>query len=158
VTPPVRPYDIALNRPGLRKLLAPSQSQIEDVEKQFSAPASITREYHLKPCQHGKKLIIRQNDKHETAQPDPSLIKAIARAHAWFEDLKKGLSYKDIASRDEIDQRHVARTVRLAFLAPDITRAILSGREPSGLTSQALVRITHLPADWNEQLNLLGFN
>ena len=60
---------VAFNRPGLRKLLAPSQSQIKNVEKQSSAPASITREYHLKPCQHGKKLIIRQNDRHATAQP-----------------------------------------------------------------------------------------
>lgn len=147
---------ITLNRPGLRSLLAPSLKR-RDAEQEEAPPLTITRAYQLKRCQHGKRLIIRQNDRNETSQPDLSLVKAIARAHAWFEDLKAGASYKDIAMRNGIDQRLIARTVRLAFLAPDITRAILSGSEPQGLTSQALIRISRLPADWNAQRALLGF-
>jgi site-specific DNA recombinase len=85
------------------------------------------------------------------------LLKAIARAHCWFDDLKAGSSYKTIANREGIDQRHIARTIRLAFLAPNITEAILKGREPQDLTTDRLLRLPKLPIDWQTQRELLGF-
>ena len=86
------------------------------------------------------------------------MLKAIGRAHAWFEDLKKGESYAEIAKRNEIDERVVARTIRLAFLAPDIVTQILHGQEPKGLTAHSLMRMPRIPADWNEQRRVLGFS
>jgi DNA invertase Pin-like site-specific DNA recombinase len=148
---------IALNRLGLQGLLTniPASTQIEDGTK---TPHLIKRAFQLKRCGNGRKLIIGQHEAGDTPQPDPSLLRTIARAHAWFGDLKSGLSYKEIASRDAIDERLVARTVRLAFLAPDITKAILSALEPQGLTAEQLVRLPKLPASWNEQRSQLGFD
>jgi hypothetical protein len=50
------------------------------------------------------------------------------------------------------------KVLRLPWLAPDITTAIINGRKPPQLTAQALMRLTpRLPANWTEQQKLLGF-
>ncbi|NIJ43380.1 DNA invertase Pin-like site-specific DNA recombinase [Parvibaculum indicum] len=147
---------ITLNRQGMAELLGYADTSVVN-EDAYSDPVVLTRRYQLKRVGRGKKLIIGAKNPNETAQPDASLLKSIARAHAWLEDLKAGLSYKEIGARDTIDERLVARTVRLAFLAPDITRDILNGREPEGLTSQGLIRLPKLPANWDEQREALGF-
>jgi site-specific DNA recombinase len=84
--------------------------------------------------------------------PDPALIKAIARAHRWKDMLVAGevASVEALAARVKQERRHVGRTLSLAFLAPDLTRAILRGGQPAGL------RLTHLldadiPLSWREQ-------
>ena len=43
-----------------------------------------------------------------------------------------------------------ARQSRYAFLAPDIVRAIVEGRQPVGLTSSYLLHHP-LPDDWEKQ-------
>lgn len=148
---------IEINRQGLRDLLVPAAEGQLVTADHTDPPHIITKSFQLKRCGNGKKLIIGQIKDDEKPRADPSLVKAIARAHAWLEDLKTGLSYKEIASRDGIDDRLIARTIRLAFLAPDITMAILTGKEPAGLTSQKLIRIPKLPSDWNAQREVLGF-
>ena len=46
---------------------------------------------------------------------------------------------------------------RLAFLAPDIQRVILAGRQPAHLELQHLLD-GDLPFDWASQRRLLGFD
>jgi site-specific DNA recombinase len=42
--------------------------------------------------------------------------------------------------------------LRLPWLAPDITTAIINGRKPPQLTARTLMRLTpRLPAGWPEQ-------
>jgi site-specific DNA recombinase len=50
----------------------------------------------------------------------------------------------------------LSRIARLAFLAPDITRAIADGRQPAELTPKYLMRIGELPFGWQDQRELLG--
>ena len=45
----------------------------------------------------------------------------------------------------------------LAFLAPDITDAILDGRQPTELSAARLKRMRDLPPDWQQQRRYLGF-
>ncbi len=47
--------------------------------------------------------------------------------------------------------------MKLAFLAPDIVQAILEGRQPVDLTAARLMRLSNLPASWEDQRRLLGF-
>lgn len=121
-------------------------------------PHIITLKTQLKRCGHGKKLIVRSDCSADPDSVDTSLIKLIGRAHMWFDHMKTGLSFKEIAEKEKVDERLVARTIRCAFLAPDITSAILKGQEPSDLSSQILLRLPKLPAAWDEQRDLLGFN
>src|SRR5688572_7619406 len=45
------------------------------------------------------------------SQPDPALVKAVARAHSWFEDLTTGRasSIREIAQRDAVTDRCVSQ-------------------------------------------------
>jgi len=117
----------------------------------------ITLQTQLKRCGHGKKLIVRSDSSTDATSVDTSLIKLIGRAHMWFDQMKTGLSFKEIAEKEKVDERLVARTIRCTFLAPDITSAILRGQEPSDLSGQKLLRLPNLPAAWDEQRELLGF-
>jgi site-specific DNA recombinase len=58
---------------------------------------------------------------------------------------------------EKLSPSYVALLLRLTFLAPDIARAILEGRQPGGFTIQKLVAHAALPLAWAAQRQLLGF-
>jgi site-specific DNA recombinase len=88
---------------------------------------------------------------------DPTLLKAIARGRAWFEELAAGRarSLRELAERDGITRRYVRRLVDLAFLSPELVEAILQGRQPVELTATRLTQLD-LPLDWTDQRRLLA--
>jgi hypothetical protein len=49
-------------------------------------------------------------------------------------------------ARQRLNERYISRIIPLAFLAPDITEAILEGRQPTHMTLETLRDDT--PADW----------
>ena len=49
----------------------------------------------------------------------------------------------------------VRKAIRYAFLAPDIVRTVVDGRQPVGLTSSYLPHHP-LPDDWEEQRALVA--
>lgn len=104
------------------------------------------------------KLILEGSDSANT-KPDPALIKAIVRAHKWFDDLRCGRarSLADIAKAEGVSDRYVGHLMPLAFLAPDIVAAILAGTQPVDLTAETLIKHIDLPLSWAEQKVLLDF-
>jgi site-specific DNA recombinase len=93
-------------------------------------------------------------------RPDPALIKAVVRAHRWFDDLVSGRarSLRDIAKGEGVTHRYVGHLMPLAFLAPDIVAAIFAGTQPVDLTTETLTKRIDLPLDWADQRALLGFD
>ena len=90
-----------------------------------------------------------------SAQVDEALIGNVARAHAWLERVKRGESFEEIATSENISRKRVQQTLEYAFLAPDIVRDILAGKQPLGLTSTWMA--THaIPSDWAEQRTLIA--
>lgn len=89
---------------------------------------------------------------------DPTLIKNIARARKWFEEMLSSntKSLTDIATREGVNLGDVSRLLHLAFLAPPVVEAIVAGKHPAHLCSQTLVRGGALPLSWKEQQYLLG--
>ncbi|GAB4241639.1 MAG: hypothetical protein Kow0032_29600 [Methyloligellaceae bacterium] len=104
------------------------------------------------------KLVLEGRDS-TTAKPDPALVKAVVRAHRWFDDLVCGdaQSLGEIAVKDGVSDRYVSHLLPLAFLAPDIVEAILAGAQPVTLIAEALIKRTDLPLGWAGQKALLGF-
>jgi len=51
----------------------------------------------------------------------------------------------------------ISGLVRLSYLAPDITQAILDGRQPCDLTAEKLLEHSRLPLAWHDQRIALGF-
>jgi len=104
------------------------------------------------------RLVLHGPSSADHARHDPILIKAVARAVGWFDDLasSRAASVGEIAASHQVGRRYVAQQLRLAFLAPDIVTSILAGTQPADLTVEVLVRHTDLPVDWDEQRALLG--
>ncbi len=91
------------------------------------------------------------------SRPDKTLIAGLRRAHA---ELKKcGIDVTDIKASIEhargIKDPYLRKLSGLAFLAPDIQRAILEGRQPADLKLADLISLD-LPFAWEDQRNLLG--
>jgi site-specific DNA recombinase len=83
----------------------------------------------------------------------------LANGHDWFERLISGKakSLMEIAEKDGVDSNYVTRVINLSFLAPDIIRAIIEGRQPTTVTADTIMDQFPLPIDWADQRKLLGF-
>lgn len=57
----------------------------------------------------------------------------------------------------KLSGQYFCSLLRLSYLAPDITAAILDGRQPAHLNRQYLARVNNLPIDWASQREILGF-
>jgi hypothetical protein len=95
----------------------------------------------------------------EQRQLDPVLLKALARARAWFEEVASGRvsSLAEIARREGLRKRYVARLTKLALIAPSIAEAIVEGRTPIGVNLQMLMdgRVLLAPC-WSEQQRMFS--
>lgn len=85
-------------------------------------------------------------------QVDPGLVQAIVRAHAWVRILQSEdvASIEELATSVGLHPKVVRKSIRLAFLAPEITAAILAGNQPPGLALASL-NTSHLPVSWQKQ-------
>ena len=111
----------------------------------------------LRRCGRVQRLIMPGVASAErTARPNPALIKAVARASVWAEQLLKGevTSLQALARVNRLDTRYVGRLLRCAFLAPDLVEAILQGRQPPDLTLGRM--LDDMPLDWAEQHQAFG--
>lgn len=91
--------------------------------------------------------------------PDQELINLVADARRWSAELLDGKSdtIRQIEDREGLRSGSVSRILPLAWLAPDISNAILEGRQPHQLTEKKLRSLPELPLDWLEQRKILGF-
>ena len=89
---------------------------------------------------------------------DLPLLKAVARARRWSDDLLSGRvrSVDELARREGIDGRSVRRLIRLGTLSPRIVDAIVEGRQPADLTVIGLTRRIDLPLLWSAQEQALN--
>lgn len=119
--------------------------------------AIITVELKLTVCNNGKKVII-SNKPTQTAEPNPASISALKSAHEiktqYMNTERRSLS--KIAADLNMDARHIWRTLKLAYLAPDIQLAILSGTQPKDLLLKDII-YPAIPTAWDKQGTMLGF-
>jgi len=99
------------------------------------------------------------NDRSTGGKVDTVLLKTIALAHQWFEQLVSGeiKSMIELATREGVTYRFVGKIIRLAFLAPEIVEAIADGRQPPELSTELLTKHLRLPLGWDDQKRLLSF-
>ncbi len=85
-----------------------------------------------------------------------SLIQSIVRAHAWVRALNDETfaSIELLATSAGLHPKVVRQELRLAFLTPEVTSAILDGRQPAGLSLAQIPKT--LPLPWTEHRHLLG--
>jgi site-specific DNA recombinase len=123
-----------------------------------SALISLTVEAKRKRCGGEVHLIVPPSSCVSREHPKLPLIKALARAHGWYEKLVQGKAFdiRSLARDAGLTERYVGKVFRCAFLAPDIVEAILAGRQPLDLNFDKLCQ--SLPLNWAEQREQLGFS
>ena len=92
-----------------------------------------------------------------TARVDRSLVKAIV----WARDLRRrleqeGASLDELARQEGCSRPYVSSVIKLAYLAPSITQAVVDGTQPASLTLAELMR-RDIPFGWTDQHRAFGF-
>lgn len=110
-------------------------------------------------CRTGLAMKLMAEGPEAESQPDATLIRLLARAHVMRKELEAGHhdSIEACANAMGVSSSYIGRIVRLAYLAPDITTAILDGRQPANLNAARLSQTSDLPVAWSEQRRVLGF-
>jgi hypothetical protein len=115
----------------------------------------------VRRCRAGReiRMLIDGTDPFAAAKPDARLIKLLLRARRFNTTLVEsdGVPFAALAEPAGISRSYFTRVVRLSHLAPDITQAILDGRQPHDLTAEKLLAHSRLPLRWQDQRTALGF-
>jgi hypothetical protein len=137
----------------VRQYATPLLSANDDEAQILSVPVRLRR------CGREIRMLIDGTDPFATGKPDARLIKLLVRAHRFSATLvgSNGVPFAHLAKREGVSPSYFTRLVRLSYLAPDITRAILDGRQPRDLTADKLLAHSRLPLGWHEQRAALGF-
>jgi|ERR1700687_1061810 len=119
----------------------------------------LTIEAKLKRCGGEVHLVVPPNSGGAPCnRPNPSLIRAVARARGWYERVLEGKSsdQRSLTLYAGVTERYIGKVFGCAFLAPDIVEAILEGRQPRDLTFKKLCN--SIPLHWSEQRRQFGFS
>ena len=118
------------------------------------------REARLRRAGREIRMVIDGTDPFATAKPNARLVKLLLRARRFNAALTQGeaIAFAALAQREGVSRSYFTRLVRLSYLAPDITQAILDGRHPGDLTPEKLLEHSRLPLAWHDQRIVLGFS
>jgi site-specific DNA recombinase len=116
----------------------------------------------IRPRRAGReiRMVIDGTDPYAAEKPDARLIKLLLRACRFNATLAQGegVPFAALAEREGVSRSYFTRLVRLSYLAPDITQAILDGRQPRELTAEKLLEHSRLPLAWHDQRIVLGLS
>ncbi len=95
----------------------------------------------------------RSSRRATTAAGATGRSKALARSVTWYDDLVSGraVSFREIAEREGVAERYIAKLIPLAFLDPSLVKDSLEGRTTLSLTASDLALGVELPMIWAEQ-------
>ena len=117
------------------------------------APATVTLSSPGRLTRSGSALrLVQDNGTAPLATPDKALVRLLVQARGWWAVLRAGeTSATELAQREGVTASYLTRVVRLAFLSPAVTGAILAGRQRAGVTVAKLTLDEPVPADWRAQ-------
>jgi site-specific DNA recombinase len=154
--------EINLSGQRLARLLAGQSIDLaipnQNLDRASDAAVILTTPARLRRIGREMRMLVDGSDDQRAA--DPSLLRIIARAHDVQGRLMQNtkLTVHDIAREQDVTAAYLFNLLRLPWLAPDITTAIINGRQPHQLNAKLLMRkASRLPADWVAQRTLLGF-
>jgi site-specific DNA recombinase len=137
--------DVKLSRPAIANTL--------NLQPESIAPAFLGCSRGFQMRRRGVETRLLLGD--DPVMLDPALLKFVARAHVWWEQVRGGSTLGALATREGVTKRLISLHLPAAFLAPDILQLIADGRQPETLTAQAL-RTQVIPALWEDQRAMFG--
>lgn len=123
------------------------------VERLPDAPATVVLGCTARLTRSGRALrLVQDNGALPQASPDKSLVRLLVQARRWWAALRTGeTSASELAAREGVTASYLTRVVRLAFLAPAVTGAILAGCQRAGVTVASLTAEGGILPDWRAQ-------
>ena len=140
---------------AIRGKLSPCQFDLSDE----GPSAVLTMPVRVKRTGIANKLVI-EGQSEIAIKPDRSLLRLIVQAR-HFHGLvtnSNGRSIRDLADEAGVSPSYFTRVFRLSFLAPNITRAIVQGRQPAEFSAIKLMRAGQFGSRWSDQRRELGFD
>ena len=128
------------------KELTIDNALLERVVESYTAP------YQIATIDNGAKIIIGTVQRPTVL--DKSLIHVLQKAYRWHKDILTGKTIKEIALSEHLSERYILRILQLSFLSPRITRHIIAGTLPKGVTLKRLLMLKS--GNWAEQEQLLN--
>ena len=118
---------------------------------QQTGPVTLISDVRL--ARAGRALrLIDDSGARASAQIDASLVRLVAKAHQWWRILRtEPVDIKTLSRRENVTASWMTRVLRLAFLSPDVTEAILSGRQRGGLDTATLLSGGSIDNAWEAQ-------
>jgi site-specific DNA recombinase len=111
----------------------------------------------LPPAQRGRREILgatgNSHDRGIKSEARTVLLRSVALGRRWLDQILAGTSVHEIAAREGCTNQHVANAIPLAFLAPEVVRAIIDARLPRGISAR---RIAQPELEWVRQWEMLG--
>jgi site-specific DNA recombinase len=149
---------LELSRDGIRVSLKLPISTAEERGGALPSHIALTKFVPIQMKRRGVEMRMVLEGDSNPARIDLPLLKAVARARRWSDDLLSGRvrSVSELARREGVDGRSVRRLIGLAALSPRIVEAIVEGRHPPDLTVISLTRRSDLPLLWSAQEHVLN--
>jgi DNA invertase Pin-like site-specific DNA recombinase len=143
--------EIQLDKSALRETVLGISEEAAHPGNDPGESVVIAATAQLKRCGGEVRLVLPPDSAGAKPHAAPSLIRAISRAHDWVDRILRGeaVNQRSIAKETGLDERYVSRVIPLAFLAPDLTEAILEGKQAADLTLDGC--LGNIPDDWNHQ-------
>jgi DNA invertase Pin-like site-specific DNA recombinase len=149
--------ELLLSRRALAKAFLPAQDteQSAAADTPLDDTVVLQADAQLKRCGGEIRLLLSDTDLMRP-RPVTSLVRAVARANDWMDRILRGeiSNQRNLARETGFDERYISRIIPLAFLAPDITEAILEGRQLPELTLEKCVIDVSL--EWVRQRAVIG--
>jgi AraC-like DNA-binding protein len=125
-------------------------SQNEDQTTPKGPMVTIDCGFELRHGSNELRLVIPGTPSRESDQAT-SLIKAIARAHFWYERIISGEvnSLEQLAHQADMTPRYVSRILRYGRMSPHMVKAILDSRHEVRISSNWSAR--DLSVNWSKQ-------
>lgn len=112
---------------------------------------TITAEVALTRTGRAMRLV-QDNGVALTRTASPALLKLLVRARGWWETLRQGeLDITQLAAAEGVQPAYITRVLRLAFLSPAVTEAILKGSTRAEVNSTTITAPGAIPACWEAQ-------
>lgn len=121
------------------------------------APDTITLTDNVRLKRSGRAMrLVQGNGQVTSASPDRALVKTMVQARRWWSELRQGeIDITRLAEREKVSPAYVTRIVRLAFLSPQVTEAILAGRQRAEVMVKALTLEAPPMASWKSQADVM---
>jgi site-specific DNA recombinase len=108
------------------------------------------------PTKVRDSTVAMESDGETEGTHNEGLVQSVVRAHAWMQSLRHGMfeSVEMLAEANRLHPKVIRQALRLAFLSPNVTSAILAGSQPAALSLAQIPKL--LPLPWTEHRRLLG--